>query len=52
MATIQGTTGNDKVTVNSGDTYNALEGDDDSTLMQWASANPGKGNDTVRVVGD
>jgi hypothetical protein len=51
MATIQGTTGNDKVTVNSGDTYNALEGDDDITLMQWASANPGKGNDTVRVVG-
>ena len=50
MATIQGTTGNDKVTVNSGDTYNALEGDDDITLMQWASTNPGKGNDTVRVI--
>ena len=51
MATIQGTTGNDRVTVNTGDTYNALEGDDDITLMQWATTNPGKGNDTVRVAG-
>jgi len=51
MATIQGTSGKDKVTVNSGDTYNALEGDDEITLMQWASVNPGQGNDVVRVTG-
>lgn len=50
MATIQGTAGKDKVTVNSGDTYNALEGDDDITLMQWATVNPGAGNDVIRVV--
>jgi len=50
MATIQGTSGKDKVTVNSGDTYNALEGDDDITLMQWATANPGAGNDVIRVM--
>ena len=50
MATIQGTAGKDKVTVNSGDTYNALEGDDDITLMQWATVNPGAGNDIVRVM--
>ena len=49
MATIQGTSGKDKVIVYGGDTYNALEGDDDITLMQWATANPGQGNDVVRV---
>ena len=50
MATIQGTSGKDKVTVNTGDTYNALEGDDDITLMQWATVNPGAGNDIIRVM--
>ena len=50
MATIQGTAGKDKVTVNSGDNYNALEGDDDITLMQGATVNPGAGNDVVRVM--
>lgn len=50
MATIQGTSGKDKGTVNSGDTYNALEGDDDITLMQGATVNPGAGNDVIRVM--
>lgn len=50
MAEILGTQGADKVTVQAGDRYRGLEGDDEITLVSWATGEGGPGNDTL--IGD
>jgi hypothetical protein len=50
MQDINGTDGPDKVTVQSGDRFRGLGGDDHITLLEWATGEGGPGNDTV--IGD
>ena len=50
MAEINGTGGPDKVIVQSGDRFFGEGGDDHITLMEWAIAQGGPGNDTL--IGD
>lgn len=50
MQDINGTDGPDKVTVQSGDRFRGLGGDDHITLLEWATGEGGPGNDTL--IGD
>jgi len=50
MATINGTSGADVYTVNSGDLYNGMAGDDQITIEKGGTAQGNEGNDTITAL--